>query len=152
MKFRFGLGGPALALSTLALTLSLAGTGYAVTASAARPAAPRAAPASLPAWHSLTLIGGWKYGGFSSYHVAFYKDSQNIVHLRGSLAGGTGTNAFRLPAGDRPAHDLWLQIYAYGGASGGMEITPDGFADPFDPTGTDAVAFTSLDGISFRVP
>jgi hypothetical protein len=154
MRFRFGLGGTALAISTLALTLSLAGTGNAVTASAARPAAPHAAPASLPAWHSLTLTGGWNYGGYGSYHAALYKDSQNVVHLRGSLAGGTGADAFRLPSGDRPAHTLWLQVYALGGSSGGLEITPDGFATPFDPTGSNAnvSGYTSLDGISFRVP
>ena len=154
MRFRLGLGGSALAISMLGLTLSLAGTGHAATASGARPAAPHAAPTSLPAWHSLTLIGGWTYGDFGSYHAAFYKDSQNVVHLRGSLTSGTGTNAFRLPKGDRPAHTLWLQVYALQGSSGGLEITPDGFASPFDPTGTDANVrgFTSLDGISFRVP
>jgi len=48
------------------LTLPLAGTGNAVTASGVRPAAPHAAPASLPAWHSLTLsrapagLAGWR--------------------------------------------------------------------------------------------
>jgi hypothetical protein len=154
MKFRFGLGGPALAVSMVALTLSLAGTGYAVTTDAAHPAAPAAAPAALPAWHSLTLIGGWKYGGFSSYHAAFYKDSQNVVHLRGSLASGTGRDAFRLPKGDRPAHILWLQVYAFQGSSGGLEIDPDGLASPFDDTGNNAnvTHYTSLDGISFRVP
>jgi len=154
MRLRFGLGGTALAVSMLALTLSLAGTGNAVTTSGARPAARHAAPASLPAWHSLTLIGGWKYAGFGSYHAAFYKDAQHVVHLRGSVARGTGRNAFRLPKGDRPAHTLWLPVYAFQGSSGGLEITPDGFASPFDPTSNNAnvTNYTSLDGISFRVP
>jgi hypothetical protein len=155
MRFRLGFGVAALAISMLALTLSLAGTGNAVTTSGAHPAAQHAGPASLPAWHALTLLGGWKYGKFGSYHAAFYKDAQHVVHLRGSLAGGAvGANAFRLPKGDRPAHTLWLQVYAFDGSSGGLEITADGFASPFDPTtkDTEVSEYTSLDGISFRVP
>jgi hypothetical protein len=108
----------------------------------------------LPGWHSLALLGGWAYGGFNSYHAAYYKDSGNVVHLRGSAAGGNpGDAVFRLPAAARPARTLWLQVYAIAGSSGGLKIQPDGQAFLFDDNSdNNVIGYTSFDGISFRVP
>ena len=36
---------------------------------------------TLPAWDSLTLTGGWTYGGAGSYHAGYYKDPEGVVHL-----------------------------------------------------------------------
>jgi hypothetical protein len=155
--FKLRWGPAAFVLSALALFIALGGTGYAVTqADSARPTSQTTLPsrAALPAWHTLTLRNGWTYGGWDSYRAAYYKDSQGIVHLRGSAANGsTADPAFRLPPGARPAHTLWLQVYAVNGTAGGLEIRPDGFAYLFDHfEGADVKGYSSLDGISFRVP
>ena len=153
---RLRWGPSAFVLSAIALFMALGGTGYALTqADSARPAKQSAPPrTALPAWHNLTLTGGWTYGGWDSYHAAYYKDSQGIVHLRGSAAGGsTMAPAFRLPRNARPSHTLWLQVYANNGTSGGLEIQPNGDATLFDNVGgLDVTLYSSLDGISFRVP
>jgi len=153
IKLRWGPS--AFVLSAIALFMALGGTGYALTQTDSAQPADQSAPASatLPAWHSLTLTGGWTYGGYDSYHAAYYKDSQKIVHLRGSAAGGgSSAPAFRLPLTARPSHTLWLQVYAVQGSSGGLQIEPSGKAFLFDDGGGMVTAYTSLDGISFRVP
>ena len=153
---RLRWGPSAFVLAAVALFISLGGTGYALTqTNGSQPAGQTSsAHTALPAWHSLSLRGGWTYGGFDSYHVGYYKDAQHVVHLRGSAVGGdTSATAFRLPAGARPAHTLWLSIYAYDGSAGGLEIKPNGNARLFDDvSGTDATGYSSLDGVAFRVP
>lgn len=151
MKIRFGWGPASFAVSLLALTLSLGGTGYALTVASHSPAR-QAAPAALPKWHNLTLLNGWHYGGSSSYHAAFYKDSGSVVHLRGS-ASGSNELVFRLPAGDRPAHTIWLPVYTNNATVGGLEIESNGSAFLFNGNGNgDVGAYSSFDGVSFRVP
>ena len=50
--------------------------------------------------------------------AAFYKDSQGIVHLKGTLDGGTaGTTAFTLPVGYRPAKNSEFAIGGAGAAT-----------------------------------
>ena len=143
----------ATVLAVLALAVSLSGTGFAFGRSASnQQAQPQAVSVT---WHALTLKNGWVYADYDSYHAGYYKDSGGIVHLRGSLAGGTAYPAvvFRLPVGARPNHTLWLPIYAVNGSSGGLEIDPDGRAKVFDDnSGSDVNGYASLDGISFRVP
>lgn len=153
-KLRWGPA--AFILSAIALFVALGGTGLAANQPAApAPAAQTAlAATTLPAWHNLTLTGGWVYGGFSSYHAGYYKDSQHVVHLRGSaMSGSTSSAAFTLSSGNRPAHTLWLPIYAFAGSAGGLEIKSDGNAYFFDAvSGVNVTGYSSLDGISFRVP
>jgi hypothetical protein len=44
-------------------------------------------------------------------------------------------------------------VYAFNGSTGGLEIVPAGWAYAFDDNSNANVsAYTSLDGISFRVP
>lgn len=153
---RLRWGPLAFALSAIALFVALGGTGWALTQGNGSQPANRSALSTraLPAWHSLGLTGGWTYGGYGTYHAAYYKDSQGVVHLRGSAAGGGGS-VFRLPSGARPAHTLYLPVYAFDGSAGGMEIDPDGRAYLFDasPSGNaNVTGFTSFEGISFRVP
>jgi hypothetical protein len=113
------------------------------------------AKGALPAWRNLTLTGGWVHGGFDSYRAGYYKDAQQVVHLRGSaMNGDPGQSVFRLPRGYRPSHTLWLPVYAFNGSAGGLEILPTGRAWLFDASGSNAnvVGYSSFDGISFRVP
>jgi hypothetical protein len=153
-KLRWGPS--AFILSAIALFMALGGTGYALNqADGSQPANQSArSTAALPAWHSLTLTGGWTYGGYSSYHAAYYKDSQGVVHLRGSATSGSLSQAvFRLPLKARPSHTLWLPVYAYGGSAGGLEIDANGKAFLFDAnSGTNVTGYSSFDGLSFRVP
>ena len=151
MKNRFTWGPASFAVSLLALTLSLGGTGYALTV-ASQPPASHEARAALPKWHNLTLLGFWHYGGSDSYHASFYKGSGGVVHLRGSAAGGTEL-VFRLPKGDRPSHTIWLPVFAHQASLGALSIIPNGEAFLFDNSnGANVHAFASFDGVSFRVP
>jgi hypothetical protein len=151
--------GPAsLAVSFMALVLSLGGTSFALTqtggVAAASHTAHSAKVAALPAWHNLALRGGWTFGAFNSYRPAYYIDSNMVVHLRGSAVNGNPAIAvFQLPNAARPAHELWLPIYAANGAAGGLKIQPNGLAFVFDATGNGSViAWSSFDGVTFRVP
>lgn len=135
---------PALAVATAALVLSVAGGATAATVASQSPAA-------SVHWHNLTLINGWKYGEFGSFHAAYYVDANHVVHLRGSArVGGIGKAVFRLPPGARPSHILSMVIYT-SNAPEQMSILPNGLVTPFDQTGTDSDVrdFTSFDGVSF---
>jgi len=135
---------PAITVAAAALVVSLAGGATAATVESQTPAV-------RVIWHNLTPINGWTYGGFGSFHPAYYVDADHVLHFRGSVrAGKIGSAAFRLPKGVRPSHVLSLVIYASAGVQE-MNILPNGYAIPFDQTGTDSSVrdFTSLDGVSF---
>ena len=141
----------AVVVAALAVSLTLGGTGYASSRHNSRVQA-RGVAAAAVTWKSFTLKNSWVFGGYSTFHAGYYKDGQGIVHLRGSLAGGTSGYAFRLPAGYRPAKFLWLPIYTNSANAGGLEIDPNGKVYPLDPGGGSSVLFSSLDGVSFPVP
>ena len=153
---RLRWGQSAFVLAAIALFVALGGTGYALDrTNGTSPMNPGAfAHTALPAWRDLTLTGGWQYGGYGASTAGYYKDSQGVVHLRGSAAKGSISKAaFQLPPKARPSHTLWLQVYANNGQSGGLQIKPDGTALLFDNVnGANVTVFTSLDGIAFRVP
>jgi hypothetical protein len=135
---------PAITIAAAALVLSLAGGATAATVESQSPAAP-------VVWHKLKLINGWSYGGFGSFHAAYYVDANHVLHFRGSARGGNiNSSAFRLPKGVRPSHILSLPIYTSTGVQE-MSIMPTGYATPFDETGTDSAVrdFSSFDGVSF---
>jgi hypothetical protein len=135
---------PAITIAAAALVISLAGGATAATVESQSPAAP-------VVWHKLKLINGWSYGGFGSFHAAYYVDANHVLHFRGSARmGNIGSAAFRLPKGVRPSHVLSLPIYASAGVQE-MNILPNGNVIPFDQTGTDSFVrdFTSFDGVSF---
>jgi hypothetical protein len=138
-----------IALAVIALTVSIVGAGFAFGRTGGREQV--MAPVT---WHQLTLRNGWGYGENDSYHAAWYKDAGGIVHLRGSLAGGSPVDmAFRLPIAARPNRTLWLQVYAFNGSAGGLQVLPTGRAYAFDDSaGPGVTGYTSLDGVSFWVP
>ena len=153
---RLRWGPSAFVVAVIALFIALGGTGYAVNQATGSQQAGQTAGArtALPAWHNLTLTGGWKYGGDNSYHAAYYKDSQNVVYLRGSAGGGQVASAvFRLPPTARPSHTLWLPIYAGRTLPGSLRLDPNGKAFlSGEDGGNEVVTYSSFDGVSFRVP
>jgi hypothetical protein len=138
---------PAIAIATLALVLSFVGGATAATVSDHGAKAP-------VVWHQVTLTNGWKYGGFGSFHAAYYVDASHIVHLRGSAHLGTAGEAlFTLPKSARPAHEISELIYASGGVAAAINIGANGQVLVFDQTGTESAVrdFTSFDGVSFSL-
>ena len=66
-----------------------------------------------PGWTAVTYTNGWSDYGLQWAPVAYFKDKNNIVHLRGLAAGGTcGNGIFTLPAGYRPAYQLLFTTMA----------------------------------------
>jgi len=139
---------PAIAIASAALAMSVAGGATAATVAQEAPAT----SATSVTWHPLTLLNGWKYGTFNSFHAAYYLDANHVVHLRGSAHQGADHKpVFRLPASVRPSHVISVPIYASGGIVGAMNIAPSGQVTVFDQTGSDSAVrdFSSFDGVSF---
>jgi hypothetical protein len=65
--------------------------------------------AAPEAWHEVGAPGEpgfqdeWKNAPGFIETVAFYKDQEGVVHLKGTAASGTSSIVFQLPAGYRPA-------------------------------------------------
>jgi hypothetical protein len=112
-------------------------------------------------WHRVGADGEprfqnlWQnFGGYET--VAFYKDHEGTVHLRGALIDGSGI-AFQLPSGYRPAAGTILRMAI---ACSGLNCpTGAGKAEIFGPgvaPGSDGgvklpvETQPSLDGITFR--
>ena len=99
----------------------------------------------------LTLKNGWASYGSGTARPAVRKIS-GIVHLEGAMqTPGTNPDAFTLPAGFRPAHDVYVSVDMVNANRGHILIAPSGQVTVF-PEGniwTDASSFTSLDGVSF---
>lgn len=152
---RTSLRSIALLVVLAAALAAIGAAGYALTQpTMAESQTASVAKGALPSWHNLTLRNGWVWGTYDSYKAGYYKDAQQVVHLRGSAASGDpALVVFRLPRGYRPAHTLWLSVYALNGSAGGLEIQPDGTAYLFDASGnSNVIGYSSFDGITFRVP
>lgn len=128
---------PALVISALALFIVLGGSSFAATST----------KTTRLHYTRASLMNNWTYGGYSTLRPGYAKDSNGVVHLRGSVANGTAKDdAFILPPADRPSSYLYFTIYTYSGTQGSLEINPDGGVEAF---GDGAVSFSSLDGITF---
>ena len=137
---------------------------------------PNPALAAPEGWHEVGAPGepgfqnSWHNAGFANTEtVAFYRDREGVVHLRGAILPGvqtSGTAMFQLPPGYRPASGKYIflavacgcevsdpqgnhvspqtgeiQIYGSGfGASTDGKVTPD--------TGGPGAWF--FDGVTFR--
>jgi hypothetical protein len=80
--------------------------------------------------------------------LSFYKDSWGIVHLQGSAGNvnpSTGT-IFTLPAGYRPAKDLYLSVFGSNGTQAAVQITSAGAVNVFGASET----FIGLTNVTFR--
>jgi hypothetical protein len=97
----------------------------------------------------LTLQNGWHNYGGGTTSPAVRKIS-GIVHLEGAIAGGTNPQAFTLPAGFRPAHNVYVSVDLNGANKGHVLIDSNGQVTVFaEGSQSDATSFTSLDGVSF---
>lgn len=113
-------------------------------------------------WHEVGAPGeppfrnGWeKIGGTTPYQtVAFYKDHEEIVHLRGAAVGGSAS-IFNLPPGFRPARGKALAVSIRcdpcNEAVGPAAIFGSGFGPEVDGSVQGAgTTLNSLDGVTFR--
>lgn len=98
--------------------------------------------------HKLTLKNGWassqsNYGtGDPSYAI-----SGGVVYLSGSMHGtGASQVVAVLPKAERPAHDLYISVYAFDGATGSVLILPTG---EIKVSGIGTTSYTSLANISY---
>src|SRR6516162_402821 len=120
-------------------------------AGAATAQAATSAPHTLTiTWTSLALRNGWADYGNHTAAPAVTKIN-GIVHLKGAIAT-TGTNPvpFTLPAGDRPATNVFVPVDLGAATAGLLNIAPSGVVSvQADQTWFDAQTLTSLDGASF---
>jgi len=98
----------------------------------------------------LTMQNGWVSENpiYSTGIPRVSATATGIVSLTGSLGGGTAsTQAFRLPAPYRPANEILVPVYSYGGLDTSyLDIKPSGAVLP---VGTLVSTFTSLAGVTF---
>jgi hypothetical protein len=135
----------------LARRLRRAAAGAVCAAAVALPLAGAAgaqAATTSSAWTPLTLQNGWSdYGLYSAV-----TNVSGIVHLSVEIRT-TGTNnvAFTLPAGDRPAANVYVPVDMWNATNGRLEITRSGVAYVETATGNwaNAQTQTSLDGVTF---
>jgi hypothetical protein len=98
----------------------------------------------------LALQNGWAGAPFGTSTPAVRMIS-GIVQLKGAMAAGTNIIAFTLPAGFRPAHNVFVKVDLCNATNGHLIIQPDGTVEADGKTGafSNAQCFTSLDGVSF---
>ena len=138
----------------LARSLRRAAAGAVCAAAVALPlagaATAQAATSANPTYTPLTLVNGWiDYGNGEAAPAV--TNINGIVHLKGAIAtSGTNQVAFTLPAGDRPATEVAVQVDLLGATAGQLDIAPDGQATVYsEQSWNNAQQFTSLDGASF---
>jgi hypothetical protein len=107
------------------------------------------------AWHTVpSFSGSWVDFGAGVETAGYYKDSLNIVHLRGATKSGgvtRGTAMFVLPSGYRPSGTKLFAVASFNGSAdivGIVEIDAAGNVK----FNSGSATLMSLDNISFRVP
>lgn len=106
---------------------------------------------SPKSYTALTLQNGWTNAPYGTSNAAV-RNSLGIVHLKGAIStNGTNADPFMLPAGFRPAHEIFIPVDLCGGNLGRLDIRPDGTVVVDTATGefSQAQCFTSLDGATF---
>jgi hypothetical protein len=99
---------------------------------------------------ALNLKNGWANAAFGNSKAAVH-GSAGVVTFRGAIAtGGTNPVAFTLPAGFRPATDVYVAVDMCNATNGRLFIQHNGVVT-VEPEGnfSNAACFTSLDGVSF---
>ena len=99
---------------------------------------------------ALTPLNGWSsYWGGTATPAA--RNISGVVYLKGAIdTSGTNSEAFVLPAGDRPASTVYVTADLNDSTNGRLIIQPDGSVSvEAEHNWSDAQNFTSLDGISF---
>jgi hypothetical protein len=131
--------------------------------------------AASEAWHEVGAAGepgfqnGWGNAGGATETVAFFRDREGIVHLKGVATGGASTTLiFQLPVGYRPANGRLLSFVVncvcatsdpQGGTinlpTGGLVVYGSGVLAGFDggvgrPFDVQPGGAVSLSGITLR--
>ena len=99
---------------------------------------------------ALTLINGWINAPFSTSNAEVQKIA-GIVHFKGAIATtGTNPQPFTLPAGFRPATNVYIPVDMCNATNGRLNIQPTGVVTVEPETSfSNAQCFTSLDGAWF---
>jgi hypothetical protein len=102
---------------------------------------------------SLAMINGWTTNPFST-STAAVKNISGIVRLKGAIAtSGTNAEPFVLPAGMRPATNVYVPVDMCNATNGRLIIQPTGDVSvQAESSFSNAQCFTSLDGVSFALP
>lgn len=99
------------------------------------------------AWTAPTFTGTWVNYNTATHVAAGYRRIGDRIELRGFIMSGTsGTSAFTLPSGFRPARIHHYPTIANAGI-GYVEVRADGTVVPT----AGSTAWLSLSGISFSV-
>ena len=113
-------------------------------------AAARTATAA-PAFTRLHLVHGWvNYGNGTAKAAVAHVNG--IVYLKGGIkTSGNNPVPFTLPAGDRPAHFVYVPVDECNGDNGRLDINPNGVVsvEAQGAVWSNAQCLTSLDGVSF---
>ena len=99
----------------------------------------------------LTLINSWANAPFGTSRATI-EEVAGIVQFRGAMATtGTNANPFTVPAGLRPATDVYVPVDLCNATKGRLHVTPSGNVDVEAESGnfSNAQCFTSLDGASY---
>jgi len=156
--------------ATLALFLAIGGVAIGEPLIEGSSIRPRSLPANRLKRHSLTaaeirippeqLVGafgepafgaGWKNAGSGLQVVGFYRDAEDIVHLRGGVAiGGSVLTIFTLPVGYRPLATEEFSAVLDTAGSALILITPTGDVDLEFINSPSTPHTLSLSQISFR--
>jgi hypothetical protein len=98
----------------------------------------------------LTLQNGWTNAPFGTSN-AEARTVGGFVHLKGAIASGTSAVTFTLPAGMRPARDVYVPVDLCDANNGRLHILPSGVTDVEEEGNVfaNAQCFTSLDGATF---
>jgi hypothetical protein len=111
--------------------------------------APEASAQTLPPQVTLTLINGWVGAPFGT-RLAKVELLSGVVRLKGAIANGSASTAFVLPAGYRPATNVYVPVDMCNATNGRLFIQPNGTVSVQAETSfSNAQCFTSLDGASF---
>lgn len=100
-------------------------------------------------WTAPTLINSWSNFGSTYAPAGYYKDSRDVVRLRGLVKGGAaGSNMFVLPTGYRPAfREVYLVFCGAMMMQARIDIDSNGIVQ-FVSGSSD---YVSLSNIAFRV-
>ncbi len=106
---------------------------------------------SSTSFTALTLQNGWMNAPYGTANAAV-RTISGIIHFRGAIwTNGTNAGPFILPAGFRPAKDVYIPVDLCSGNNGRLNIQPDGVVtvEAENNDFSQAQCFTSLDGASF---
>jgi hypothetical protein len=115
---------------------------------------PRTQP--VEEWQTPTLLNAWINRGSPNNPVGYWKGTDGVVHLRGSIQSGvTNTNIFILPAGYRPPGKEVFLVLCYsstlGYVPGRVDVFSDGTVLCQTGPASGLTVLLSLDGLTFRV-